>query len=147
MCQSMIVKTKKRSDYHPQTIENEARTYPKWLKNRCRNWAPEKVGKSDVPDSFQIIDFGPKSDNNPPNRVFLLIFRRRFADFDFSMDFSQIFNEYWLHFDVFLMFFNDYSIDLSSMFLDMFFNEKTYFSTFVFFIKSHSRRGKTHDFT
>ena len=58
MCQSTIVKSrlirKRRSKYHPKTFKNETQTHPKSLQIRCRNWAPEKVGKSCVPDSSRI---------------------------------------------------------------------------------------------
>ena len=78
MCQSTIVKSrlirKKRSKYHPKTFKHEAQTYPKSLQIRCRNWAPEKVGKSDVPDSFRIIDFGLKSVQNPSSCDLFTIF-------------------------------------------------------------------------
>ena len=140
--------TKKSRKHHPKTVKNEAQTYPKSLQNRCRNWAPEKVGKNDVRDSFRIIDFGTKSDQNPPSCDCFLIFGRRFADFDFSMDFSLIFDGFGLHFKLICWrLFDDSSIDFSSMFLDHVFNEKTHFLEFVIFIKSHSRRGKTYDFT
>ena len=78
ICQSTIVKSrlirKRRSKSHPKTFKHEAQTHPKSLQIRCRNWAPEKVGKSDVPDSFRIIKFRKKSDKNPSSCDLFTIF-------------------------------------------------------------------------
>ena len=58
----------------PKPSKNEARTYPKWPKNRCRNWAPEKVAKSDVPDSLPVYSFWSKIRPKSSKLLFFQIF-------------------------------------------------------------------------